>query len=185
MNNEIWKDIEGYEGLYQVSNKGRVKSFHSGEGKIMKPGTHPLGYKSVTLFKDKKGKVAKVHRLVAQAFIPNPENLPVINHKDENPSNNNVENLEWCTQKYNLNYGTCQERKEKTRAENKVRKELGWLAKFDLLTNEIVDVFKDEFDAAQEQAKCEDDVPELLHEIMGIVEGYVNPRRYDYFYMGC
>lgn len=184
MNNEIWKDIEGYEGLYQISNKGRVKSFH-GKGRIMKLGTHPLGYKLATLTKDGEQNTKQVHRLVAQAFIPNPENLPVINHKDENPSNNNVKNLEWCTQKYNLNYGTCQERKEKTRAENKARKELGWLAKFDLLTNEIVDVFKDEFDAAQEQAKCEDDVPELLHEIIGIVEGYVNPRRYDYFYMGC
>ena len=184
MSNEIWKDIEGYEGLYQVSNKGRVKSFH-GKGRIMKPGTHPLGYKVVPLTKDGETNTKQVHRLVAQAFIPNPENLPVINHKDENPSNNNVENLEWCTQKYNLNYGTCQERKKKTRAENKVRKERGWLAKFDLLTYEIVDVFKNEFEAAQEQAKCKDDVPELLHEIMGIVEGYVNPRRYDYFYTGC
>jgi carboxypeptidase C (cathepsin A) len=81
---EIWKDIEGYEGLYQVSKMGRVQ-----------------------LYKNNKGyKHFQIHRLVAMAFIPNPDNLPQINHKDENKANNRVDNLEWCTRKYNHNYGT-------------------------------------------------------------------------------
>lgn len=112
---EVWKDIIGYEGRYMISNLGRVKSLSrevsNGKGvrkideKIITPYTDELGYKKVSLKKDNKGKTSKVHRLVAIAFIPNPMNLPQVNHKDENPSNNNVDNLEWCDAKYNVNYG--------------------------------------------------------------------------------
>ena len=107
---EIWKDIVGYEGHYQVSNKGRVKSFKQGKERILKPSNNGWGYLSVQLFKNGEMKMCKVHRLVAKAFLSNPNNLPQINHKDENPSNNRVENLEWCDSKYNNNYGTRNQR---------------------------------------------------------------------------
>ena len=101
---EIWKDIQGYEGMYQVSSHGRVKSFKKNKVKILKPQMHYKGYEFVTLHKNGIGEKCKVHRLVAKAFIPNPNNYPVVNHKDENKSNNNVENLEWCTVSYNNIY---------------------------------------------------------------------------------
>lgn len=113
---EIWKDIEGYEGYYQISNLGRVKSLNrickhpSGvtrrvNERIMKFDINKLGYLRVHLAKDGTDKKISVHRLVAQAFIPNPDNYPIVNHKDENPSNNNIKNLEWCDIKYNNTYG--------------------------------------------------------------------------------
>lgn len=118
---EIWKDIVGYEGLYQVSNLGRVKMM--GRKKRMWHGAYThikpkilkqfvvRGYMKSKL-RDINGltKMISVHILVATAFIPNPNNYPCINHKDENKQNNNVENLEWCTHKYNSNYGTAIER---------------------------------------------------------------------------
>lgn len=118
---EMWKDIPGYEGLYQVSNLGNIRSLKYAGGnkvKLLKQAT-TNGYKQVQLSKNGKGKNHLVHRLVAIAFIPNPNNLPVVNHKDENPSNNNVDNLEWCTQEYNINYGTRNERaSESMKGEN-------------------------------------------------------------------
>ena len=111
---EEWRDIIGYEGKYQVSNLGRVKSLKNTRGnyreKILKPGKDAKGYKQVSLYKNGKGKMYKIHRLVAIAFIPNPNNYPMINHKDEDKTNNCVDNLEWCTNKYNMNYGTLPER---------------------------------------------------------------------------
>lgn len=125
---EIWKDIDGYEGLYQVSNMGRVKSL--GRYKIARNNSISFmseiikktqiskkGYITVTLNNNKQRKTFKVHRLVAQAFLDNPDNLPQINHKDEDKTNNviwvnddgsidyNKSNLEWCDNKYNCNYG--------------------------------------------------------------------------------
>ena len=102
---EIWKDISGYEGMYQVSNLGRVKSFKQGKERILKPGSC-RGYLLVGLSKNGKMKTYTVHRLIAQAFIPNPNNLPELNHIDEDKTNNKLENLEWCNRKYNNNYGT-------------------------------------------------------------------------------
>lgn len=121
---EIWKDIAGYEGLYQVSNLGRVRSldrtiqyFRQGvlniahrKGKLMKQNYTSDGYFMIYLRKDNIDKYYAVHRLVAQAFIPNPDNLPYVNHKDEVKDNNCVDNLEWCTHTYNCNYGTAIER---------------------------------------------------------------------------
>ena len=120
---EIWKDIEGYEGYYQVSNLGRVKSLQTKayshiqkkaivvrREKILKQFPDTKGYLMVDLRKNKTRNTQKVHRLVATAFLPNPDNLPQVNHKDENKINNNVENLEWCTLQYNVNYGTARAR---------------------------------------------------------------------------
>lgn len=118
---EVWKDIKEYEGLYQGSNLGRARSLDrwvkskSGsvrlcKGKILKLCTDKYGYLKVGLCKNGKQKFHLVHRLVAEAFIPNPYNLPCINHKDECKTNNNVNNLEWCDNKYNNAYGTRTER---------------------------------------------------------------------------
>lgn len=104
---EIWKDIEGYEGLYKISNFGRVWSVRRGIYRITNP---ILGYPCVVFSVDGIQKTFQVHRLVAEAFIPNPLDLPQVNHKDENPLNNCVDNLEWCTCEYNNNYGTRNQR---------------------------------------------------------------------------
>lgn len=104
---EIWKDIEGFEGRYQVSNLGNVKSLRYGgryEVRNLVPKVNNKGYEWVELFNNGKKKCIQIHRLVASAFIPNPEGYPIINHKDENPRNNCVDNLEWCDQKYNVHY---------------------------------------------------------------------------------
>ena len=103
---EVWKDIAGYEGYYQVSNLGSVKSLTLFK-KILKPYADKDGYFQVILYKNKTRKLQRVHRLVAQAFIPNENHYPQVNHKDENKQNNCVENLEWCTNDYNIHYGTA------------------------------------------------------------------------------
>lgn len=99
---EIWKEVKDYEGLYWVSDQGRVKNRHN---RILKPEIRQ-GYYSVDLMKKSERKKCRIHRLVAQAFIPNPDNLPMINHKDENKLNNRASNLEWCTNTYNTHYST-------------------------------------------------------------------------------
>ena len=106
--NEIWKDISGYEGLYQVSNLGRVKSLprkgtRTRKERILKELTSRK-YLSINLYKDGQLKTFTIHRLVAEAFIENTNNLPEVNHKDENKLNNIADNLEWCTRSYNINY---------------------------------------------------------------------------------
>ena len=122
MKKEIWKPVVGYEGLYKVSNWGRVKSMnynHSGKERIMKLSPDKDGYLQLTLCKNNIKKVYKVHRLVAEAFLEIPEELKQyigtaylhINHKDENKQNNVVSNLEWCDSKYNTNYGTAIKRR--------------------------------------------------------------------------
>lgn len=117
MKNELWNDIPGYEGIYQVSNMGRVKSldrvvYTRGcipckwlKGQIMKSFLMD-GYERICLSKQGTQRKFWVHRLVAMAFIPNPENLPEINHIDENPTNNNVWNLEWSDRLHNIRHGT-------------------------------------------------------------------------------
>lgn len=112
--NEIWKDIEGYNGRYKISSFGRVMSMwqsnqyktHIGKPKIVKPAEHRQGYLYVYLTNNGEKTKHYVHRLVAEAFIPNPDNLPQVNHKSEVKTENFVENLEWCDGKYNNNYGS-------------------------------------------------------------------------------
>ena len=101
----IWKDIPGYEGLYKININGDILSLHSKKEKLIKSGINK-GYKRVLLCKNKKHKNCLVHRLVAITFIPNIYNYPQINHKNENKLDNNVSNLEWCTAQYNAKYGT-------------------------------------------------------------------------------
>jgi hypothetical protein len=123
---EIWKDIKGYEGLYQVSTLGRVRSVsrevidsigrHSiKEGRILSlRNSTQTGYPTTNLTKDGKCASFNVHRLVAEAFIPNPNNLPCVNHKDESRNNNIVSNLEWCSYRYNNTYGTAVKRRNES-----------------------------------------------------------------------
>lgn len=125
---EIWKDIEGYEGLYQVSNLGRVKSLcqnNMKNGSIMKLCFDKYGYNVITLRNKGKKKTYKVHRLVALHFIDNPNNHPQLNHIDEDKTNNASSNLEWCDAKYNTNYGTgIKRRSYKQRFSNRNRKKV-------------------------------------------------------------
>ena len=149
-NIEIWKPVVGYEGLYEVSSYGRVRSLdratsyisrtqegkeytttHTLKGKLMKQRVNQNGYKEIALCVGGKSKKYMVHRLVAEAFLDNPNNYPIINHKDENKQNNIIwinknglidykkSNLEWCTQKYNINYGSGNIRRINTRNKNK------------------------------------------------------------------
>ena len=133
---EMWKSVVGYEGRYEVSNLGQVRSvtkYHRGvskggketkrlvQGKLLKQREHE-GYRRIDLY-DGHGSCRRffVHRLVAEAFIPNPNNYPQINHKDEDKSHNSVDNLEWCTASYNNTYGSLMQR----RRENCIRQFTG------------------------------------------------------------
>ena len=133
--NEIWKDIKDYKGIYQVSNLGRVRSLDKlcngsnqygdkftliKKGKILKPKIRKNGYLEVTLVHNKKAKSCLIHRLVANAFIENDNDYKYINHKDENKQNNRVDNLEWCTQSYNINFGS-RNKKVSDKLKNKIR----------------------------------------------------------------
>ena len=120
---EVWKPILGFEGYYEVSNLGNVRSVSREKvvqsknqygsyckkivikGKQLKLVSDKDGYKIITAYKGSHHYTLKVHREVAKAFLPNPQNLPQVNHKDENKANNSVDNLEWCTCRYNVNYG--------------------------------------------------------------------------------
>ena len=110
---EIFKDISGYEGLYQVSNLGNVKSLNylrKGKEQLLKPNSNKIGYLYVVLCTNCQPKKKYVHKLVAEAFIQNPYGCSFVNHKDEDKTNNCVTNLEWCTFQYNCNYGTRNQR---------------------------------------------------------------------------
>lgn len=112
--NEVWKDVAGYEGRYQVSNAGRVKSLgrvtelNGGrrrvEPEVIMKYTLRSGYPTLILRRPGERRSAQIHRLVAQAFLPNPDGLPVVNHIDFDPTNNRVENLEWCTTRDNVRH---------------------------------------------------------------------------------
>lgn len=121
MMNEIWKPVRYYEGLYEISNYGRIKSIErvvadkNGKSKTIHEKylfqhNNGRGYLFVNLWKDNKSKREYIHRLVALTFIDNPDNKPQVNHKDEDKQNNYVDNLEWCDCKYNNNYGTHNQR---------------------------------------------------------------------------
>ena len=132
---ELYAPIKGFDGLYEVSTWGNVRSLdrwitykngrkHFCKGKVLKLDYNNYGYLRVYLFKDGKRTNFLVHRLVAKAFVPNPDNLPLVNHKDEVKDNNYPYNLEWCTDEYNTNYGTRNERVAKSNTNGKLSKKV-------------------------------------------------------------
>ncbi len=146
---EIWKDIPGYELYYEVSNTGRVRrkrrTYYNNIGKItldekeLCPYSNKSGYKYINLQVNKCKVRFPVHKLVALAFIPNPNNYLIINHKDENKINNNVDNLEWCDTSYNLSYGHRAEKMFKTRIDRHRKTAQRKVIQFDLQDNIIAE----------------------------------------------
>lgn len=141
--NEEWRDVVGYEGLYQVSNLGRVKSLraHNKWGiereSILIPAVEKKGYKRFCLNKNGKGKTVKLHRIIAQAFIPNPDNKPCVDHIDGNPSNNNVSNLRWVTYWKNKHNPATRRRVVKAVAQYTIKGEhvRDWFSAYDAATS--------------------------------------------------
>lgn len=123
---EIWKDIDGYDGYYQVSNIGNVRN--AVRSKLLKQQKSRNGYLTVSLTKSNKLTTYRVHRLVASAFIPNPDNKPSVNHIDCDPLNNKAENLEWCTAQENSNWMMKQGRARSRRKIGNADYEAGYTA---------------------------------------------------------
>ena len=163
---EIWKDIEGFEGHYQVSNTGKVRSIKFNKIKELKPykETKRCGYMSVYLRLPGQKYTKKVHRLVAEAFIPNPNGFPEVNHIDENKENNCVENLEWCTGEYNLCYGT----RLKRISESKKMK----VAQYSL-NGELLKVFNSQGEAAEKTNSTQGGISDCIRGRIKTHNGYV------------
>ena len=149
---EVWKDVVGFEEAYQVSNFGRIKrkertdsNNRTHKERIMSPSMYSNGYMNVELRMNNKKRRTSVHRLVAEAFIDNPLNLPQINHKDENKANNHVSNLEWCTAQYNIRYKDGVKRRRATAILNsnavcKYSLEGEFIEKFECATDAAISV---------------------------------------------
>lgn len=163
----IWKDIPNYEGLYQINNFGDIKSLYNyrGKGNVLKPRLKK-GYYQIGLRKNATRQWYAIHRLVAETFIPNPKNLPQVNHKDENKLNNCVENLEWCTVAYNNCYGT---RLEKTSNTNKLKKEV---TQYDLDGNKL-NTFKSIKSASKETKTDFSSISKCINNKRRTANGYI------------
>ena len=163
LKNEQWRDIDGYDGMYQVSDLGRVRSKYSGEWKVMKVRKRRDGYLSVDLWKNGKKKHFLVHRLVAQAFIKNDDETKIyINHRNEVKTDNRVDNLEWCTAQYNVTYNDLQFRKK-----NSKRRKIEKLYDPNLTYQENIELFK-----SNGIECCRDTVTELRKDL-----GLTNNKR--------
>lgn len=151
------KDIEGYEGLYAVTEDGHVWSYR--KNRFLSDRPTAQGYHRVVLCKDGKQTHKYIHQIVASTYIPNPNGYTIINHKDENPGNNCVDNLEWCDQKYNINYGTRTER-----VAAKLSKSIYCV--------ELDRVFKSQKEAAKELDICQSGISFVLTGKMQTYKGY-------------
>ena len=143
----VWKDVKGYEGYYEVSNTGHVRSVDryvnckngmaKRKGKMLRETERSKGYLCVRLSRNNEGRVVEIQRIVAIAFLPNPDDLPCVNHKDENKKNNSVENLEWCTYFYNNNYGNRKAKCREKRINGKMSKKIFQYSREGELLNEF------------------------------------------------
>lgn len=159
---EQWRDIEGYEGVYQVSDLGRVRSRYSGEWRVLKPRNNGNGYLRVWLYKNGNGKCLYIHRLVAHAFIENDDESKIyINHIDECKQNNRVINLEYCTAQYNTNYNDVQFRKM-----NSVRRKVKDLYDQNLTYEQNIEIFR------ANGVECSERVIRDLRRDLGIYRKY-------------
>ena len=168
---EMWKPIMGYEEVYEISNLGRVRSLDRWvktgrgglqfrEGKILKPKIDKYGYLTLGLSKKGKSKWFTIHRLVAIHFISNPDNLPQVNHIDEDKTNNRVDNLEWCDMEYNCNYGTRNKRmKDKQVNDKKKSKPVIQLT----LNNEIIGLYLSRNEAARQTGVASSDISKCCY----------------------
>lgn len=140
LSEEKWKPIIGYEEFYKISNFGRIMNIKTCRILLLNTSSR-CGYPMITLHKNGKTLCVLVHRLVAKAFLPNPNNHPQVNHKDENKLNNCASNLEWCSPKYNVNYGKCQEKKADAQSKPVIQK---------TLNGETVKIYKSGLQAEKE-----------------------------------
>jgi|LGVF01.2.fsa_nt_gb hypothetical protein len=179
---EVWKDVKGYIGLYQVSNLGNVKSIDSlvntkgnskrlNRGRKLKPFTSNDGYYRICLSKNNNKKNHSLHRLVLQAFVPNPLNKRTGNHKDCNKLNNFVENLEWATYKENVNHawnnGLCEENREKMRIFQKRK-----VNQIDIKTNKIIKIWDSAKEAGEELNLFPSNITAVCRKLGRTVGGY-------------
>ena len=140
--NEVWRDVEGYEGIYQVSDLGRVRSLKFGKVRVLRASKNGCGYLYIGLHKDRKIKTVRVHRLVAQAFIPNSdEGKNEINHINEDKTDNRASNLEWCDRSYNLAYNGLHHRRKHSQP---VRDKVKDLYRPDLSIAQNIELFKEQ-----------------------------------------
>ena len=170
---EEWRPVKGFEGLYEVSNLGRIKSlsYTKNNGRMYRPRNYKekiiktyvdaFGYVYVMLAKKgEKQKHGKIHRLVAEAFITNENNLPMVNHKDENKQNNSVNNLEWCTAQYNLNYG------------NRSKKYSKRIEMIDIKTNKVIKCFESIREAEDKTSINHSHISSVCHNNRKTAGGY-------------
>lgn len=165
---EQWKPVKGYEGLYEVSDLGNVKSLITNRLLSIRP-NDKKEYCQVSLTKNKRKYTKKVHRLVAEAFVPNPNGYPFVNHKDEQKKNNVASNLEWCTSEYNANYGTRNERSAKARMNDPKRSKKVY--QYDLNGN-LVDVFPSVMEIARKFGYSQGNISECCRGKRNIAYGY-------------
>ena len=159
LSHEQWRDIEGYDGLYEVSDLGRVRSRYSGEWRVLSAVKDKDGYLRVNLWKDGKHKNISVHRLVAQAFIPNDdESKTQINHKNEDKSDNKVSNIEWCDRRYNNTYNDIHRRR------NTKRRKIKSLYRPDLTIKQNIELFK-----SDNGIECCRNTVSLLRKDLGLI----------------
>ena len=172
---EEWRPVPGYEGLYEVSNTGKVASLNydgTGKRKELKQVVTHHEYRRVRLYKNGNWRSYRVHRVVALAFVPNPEGLPEINHIDEDPSNNAASNLEWCTRRYNCNYGSHIERLRKSMINGKLSK-----AVTATLPDGSVEVYPSQAEAARALNCSQGRISDACR---GVIKTYHHGRRWSY-----
>ena len=172
---EEWRPVPGYEGLYEASNTGKVASLNyngTGARRELKPIKRHHGYLNVRLYRDGKWREVRLHRVIAETFIPNEENLPEINHIDENPANNAFTNLEWCTHEYNCNYGSRIDRQRKSMINGKLSR-----AVIATLPDGSVERYPSQAEASR-QLKCSQG--RISDACKGIIKTYHHGRRWAY-----